>query len=541
MPDFVQNIFLVFGGLGLFLYGMKMMLLGLEKLAGNRMRTVVERATSNRFLGIGVGAAVTVIIQSSTATSVMAVGFINAGLMSLAQAISIIIGAHIGTTLTAHIFTFGISAVAPLFIFIGLVMYLFFSKKRVNDIGFIILGIGVLFFGLSVMGDPLRIFAQTPGFQSLLTAFENPFLAVFAGFLFTAIIQSSTAATVILISLYQEGADINFASMAYMVLGISVGTTVTALIASLAGKRESKRAALANLIFITIGCVIFAVLISIFPGILTWFQRTWADGDRQMAMFYTFFKVGLTIMFLPFVGHLAALMYKLIPKRTQWVDTKQLMYIKSDAQTPAIAIEQAFNELKRMGTMALINLNLALDVFHTGDEEKITGVYEGDSSISYLDKQITSMLMELQNVDSADDMKKLSTLLYISSDYLKIGALTRNIVEYDIRTKKKKKSRLHPEAIEELNTLGKSVTTMMELTSELFETLDEARILEINGLEMRVNAMSEEYTKNHARRLKNEKGDPRGGIAFVGMVSDLERCADHANAIAKYFRDKAMR
>ena len=532
-----RNIFLVFGGLGLFLYGMKMMMDGLEKLAGNRMRTVVERATSNRFFGVAVGALVTIIIQSSTATSVMAVGFINAGLMSLSQAISLIIGAHIGTTFTAHVFTFKVDEFAPLFIFVGLLLYLFLKNKTAKDSGFIVLGIGILFFGLSVMGGPLKSFANTPGFQSMLVAFENPFLAMLSGFIFTAIIQSSTAATGILITLYATGVDINFATAAYLILGISIGTTVTALLASLAGRRESKRAALANLVFILIGSSVFAMLLAIFPGILDWFTNTWQEGARQVAMFYTFFKVLLTLMFLPFVNQLAALMYKLIPKRTSQ-DSKELHYIKADsAQTQRVTIEQAYNELNRMGQMTRDNLILALEAFHTGDEEKMSTVIEVESSINYLHSQITSLLTEeVQSVEPSD-VKKLSKMLYITSDLGRIGDYAENIVEYNIRTKKKGKLRLPTEAMDELAHLGNAVVEIVSLTIGIFESRTEELLRQINEKEQEIDNLCKQYTKNHIKRLKLEKSDPRGGVAFVGMITDLERCADHANSIANYFFD----
>ncbi|MCL2202562.1 MAG: Na/Pi cotransporter family protein [Defluviitaleaceae bacterium] len=542
MNDTITHIFLVFGGLGLFLYGMKMMMDGLEELAGNRMRTAIERATANRFLGVGVGALVTVVIQSSTATSVMAVGFINSGLMTLSQAITLIMGAHIGTTVTAHLFSFpGITAVAPMLIFTGIIIYLFVRKKGLKDFGFIFLGIGILFFGLSVMGGPLRAFADTEGFRSMLTVFSNPFLAIMAGFVFTAVIQSSTAATGILVTLYVQGVDIAFATAAYLVLGISAGTTVTALIASFAGKRESKRAALANLIYVSIGVVVFGVLISAAPGILAFFTHTWSYGATQIAMFYTFFKLALTLAFLPFVNRLAALMYKLMPKRTQWVDAKHLVYINhSGTQTPAAVIEQAFKELHRMGTMAVINLELAVEAFITGDEEKKTGVLEGMSSVNYLNKQITSLLMELEQVESAADMKRLSTLLYIASDFERVAAHAENIVGYDTRTKKKRKPRLSPIAMEELATMANEVISMLNLVLQAFENRSEAHLQQIFDTEDRVNALDKHYTENHIKRLKHEKSDPRGGVAFVGMVSDLERCADHGKNIAYYFQDKSV-
>ena len=540
IPYLAQNIFYIFGGLGLFLFGMKMLMNGLEELAGNRMRQVVERATSNRFFGIAAGALVTVLIQSSTATSVIAVGFINAGLMSLAQAISLIIGAHIGTTLTAHIFAFRVDTFAPIFIFIGLVLYLFVKRKTVKDAGYILLSIGVLFFGLSVMGEPLNEFAHTPGFQSILVAFENPMLALLAGFVFTALIQSSTAATGILITLYIRGVDLNFVTAAYLLLGISMGTTITALIASMAGIRESRRLALANLIYISLGSVFFGILIWIFPGILLWFQSTWHDGARQMAMMYTFFKVALTILFLPFVGHLAALMYKIMPKRSQTTESKELHYIKSDSDTTPtnIVIEQAFNEVQRMGNMVLANFVLAVDAFYAEDDddkaENVETVQETEATINYLNRQIASLLAGLKNVDSVEDMKKISTLMYIASDLERIGDHAENISEYNIRNSENK-LRLSSEAMEEMQALSSAVIDILTLTVQLFDTVTDELLQNIYHLERNIDYLTKKYTENHITRLKNEKIDPRGGVVFINMITNLERCGDHANNISYYF------
>ena len=534
VPYSVSQIFLILGGLGLFLFGMKMMMDGLETLAGNRLRRIIESATSNRFYGIGVGAIVTILIQSSTATSVMAVGFINVGLMNLTQAISIILGAHIGTTLSAHIFAFRIDAVAPILIFIGLIMYLFLKQKGPKDLGFVLLGIGVLFFGLSVMGEPLREFAETYRFQSILTLFENPFLAILAGFVFTAIIQSSTAATGILVTLYTRGVDLDFRVAAFLVLGISAGTTITALIASFAGRRESRRAALANLIYITIGCIIFGILLVLVPSILDWFTTTWHEGGRQLAMFYTFFKIALTVMFLPFIGHLASLMYKIIPKQARSID-RQLLFINADeAKTPVDSIKQAADELSHMGQMVLTNLSRSLEVFFTGEKDKIDDVLEADSSINFLKSQISSMLMQIQNVESSADIEELSNLLYITNDYKRIGDYAKNMLEYDIRTKKKQKLRLSVAAFEELKTLAQHVIEITKKSLELFNTRNEAYFQDISEQKNLIDNLCKEYTKNHIKRLKNEKCDPRGGVAFVGMISDLSRCANHSANIMYY-------
>ena len=533
----IQNIMLVFGGLGLFLYGMKMLIDGLEVLAGNRMRAIVEKATSNRFFGVGVGALVTIIIQSSTATSVIAVGFINAGLMKLAQAISIIIGAHIGTTLTAHVIAFRVDTAAPVFIFIGLVMYLFIKQKGPKDFGFVMLGVGLLFFGLSVMSEPLRLFAMMDGFQYMLTAFRNPVLAILAGFVFTAIIQSSTAATGILVLLMlSEGVEIEFTTAAYLILGISVGTTITALLASLAGRRESKRLALANVIYISIGSIFFGTVIQIFPVLLYWFQTTWGDPGRQLAMFYTFFKGALTILFLPFIGYLANLMYVIMPKRI-YATESNLEHIKTaDSHTPSVAISQSFDELGHMGRLALGNMKLALDAFNTGDVEKIKAVNETEGSIKFLSRQISSLLKAVDNVETVDDIKKIGTLMYIVNDLEKIGDYAKSITEYKIHTKKGN-LRLSEKALEELNLLSRATINIIALTMELFNSLSEEILESIYHLERHIDNIAKEYMENHIQRLKNEKTNTQGGVIFINMVTNLERCADHANSIAYYLTE----
>jgi len=515
---------------------MKMMADGLEMIAGNRMRTIVESTTKNRFLGIATGAIVTIIIQSSTATSVMAVGFINAGLMSLAQAISIIMGAHIGTTFTAHIFAFRIGTVAPLFIFIGLVLYLFVKKKTLKHLGYIVLGIGILFFGLSVMGGPLNTFAKLPGFEAILTTFENPFLAILSGFIFTAIIQSSTAATGILIALFRGGVDLSFTTAAYLIMGISIGTTVTALIASLAGRRESKRLAIANTLYVCIGCIIVGLLIHFFPGILLWIQNTWHDIARQIAMFYTLFKGALTLLFLPFVGLLAKLMYIIMPKRIA-SDSKQLLYIKNvEDRSHSMVIEQSFKELTRMGHMASDNFQLALDWLYTGDEKKASQVFETESTINFLGLQITSLISEMQDVKSGAEMKTLSALMYIATDIERIGDHAENIAEFNLYNKDHE-MRLSRTALDELQSLSHMVAEIVSETMALFEDHSQERVKRVYDLEKVIDRLSKEYTENHIQRLKSENFDPRGGVIFVNMITNLERCADHANNIAFYFSE----
>jgi len=231
------------------------------------------------------------------------------------------------------------------------------------------------------------------------------------------------------------------------------------------------------------------------------------------------------------------LMYRIMPKQSHWVDAKHLVFINQDTATsPAVALEQAYNELRRMGAMALINLEMAIEYFLTDNEDKRAGVYEGESSLNYLNRQITSMLMEIENIESAADMRRLSTLLYIAADFERIGAHAENIVDYDTRTKKKRKPRLSAVAMEELSVMGNHVTTMLAKTLEAFDARSDEKFDEILAIEDIVNNLDKQYNENHIKRLKQEKSDPKGGVAFVGIVSDLERCADHAKNIVHYFK-----
>ncbi|MCL2672353.1 MAG: Na/Pi cotransporter family protein [Clostridiales bacterium] len=533
--DFIQNIFMVAGGLGLFLYGMKMMSDGLENLAGHRMRIILERATSNCFVGILIGALITVVIQSSTATTVMTVGFVNAGMISLVQAISLSMGANIGTTLSALIISFRFDAIAPLFIFAGFLLYLIPKKKTLKGVGFILLSIGILFFGLSAMSDPLGEFAKDPGFQAMLTAFRNPVLAILFGFLFTAVVQSSTAASGIIVTMYLSGIDLNFTTAAYIVLGINAGTCVTALIASLAASRESKRAALANLFTRIIGCVIFGTLIFLFPGILRWFQSTWADGARQIAMFHMLFNIATTLVLVPFVNQFAALQYKILPKKpSETAIAKRLLYIsQKNVQTPETAFAQAHSELCRMGNLALDSLRLALDAFFTSDAEKAETVLKLESTIDYLNKQITLFLVRIQSTGSTADMEKIGIMLYAAADMERLGDHSENIAECVLLEEHRIKS-MPPSTMAQLHALSDAVLEAVALALEIFDH-NRSRIPEAIELERQINVLYRECLEADIERLNSEGFDPRSGVMLAGLLNDLERCADHAINIANCY------
>jgi len=532
--DFIKDMFLVAGGLGLFLFGMKIMSDGLENMAGDRMRIVLERATSNRFLGIIVGAAVTCIIQSSSATTVMVVGFVNASMLTLTQAVGIIMGAKIGTTITAQIISFKIDPIAPLVIFIGLVMYMFFKKSSTKNTGYILLGFGILFFGIATMGAPLKAFSELDGFKAMLLSFQNPVMALLAGLIVTAVIQSSSATTGIVVALYLSGVALPFRAAAFIVLGSNIGTCVTAMLASLAANRESKRAALIHVLISVVGCTVIGTLIVIFPGILTWIQGNWREPARQIAMFHTLYNVSAVLLQVAFVKQIVMLVQKIIPEQPdENAATKKLVFLNPGVmQMPAIAVTQAHRELYRMGEMTLRNLKLALEAFYETNTAKATKVLEMEDTIDYLNHQITTWLVRIRGLKLSEaDMVRLGSMLHTVSDMERIGDHAENIAEYAIN-KEKYKTEFSEPAVEELRILSGVAVDAVSTALEIFNSRSITRLPEMDKLEEHVDYFALACVENHIQRLQDELCDPRGGVIFTDMVSDLERCSDHANNIA---------
>jgi len=536
------NIFLLLGGLGLFLYGMDAMSRGLKDIAGARMRIILARFTANRFLGFLVGMIVTAVIQSSTATSMMLLGFVNAGAMNLAQSMGVLIGANVGTTFTAFLLTFRIDPYAPMMIFVGLIMFLFLKNKNAKVGGYIILGIGFLFFGLTIMGLPLRFYAATDAFQNALALFQNPFLAVLAGIVATSIIQSSTAVTAIIVAM-SGGSDpviADFSTVAYMVVGANVGTASTALIASLAGTRECKRVAVANGIFRLINCLMFVGAVVIFPGILDWFEHTWVDGGLRAAMLHLIYNAACAVVLIFFTKQMAAITMWLLPERESDSRDGRLMHIgntDSSTQPAEEALRRAHGELCRMGKIVIGNFRLSLEACYKGDSNKGEMVFETEEMINHLKKQIMLWLERIKNIKSHEDMQTYSVYIRTASDLERIGDYAENFAENNIYVHKKDETEyiLPQGALDEIKALGDMVLEILKLSLHVFETHDTTNLQRIQDLEECVDDMAVEYVNNHIKRVERDGGDPRGSIVFTSMVSDLERCADHAYNIAFYY------
>jgi len=528
---------MVAGGLGLFLFGMKMMSGGIEVLAGDKLQSILQRATSNRVFAVIVGILATIAINSSTATTIMTVSFVNSGLLNLTQSIGVIMGANVGTTFSSHLVAFRVDAYAPIFIFIGIIMHLFSKKKLVKNIGYVVLGFGVLFFGITTMGTPLRALADDPSFNAMLTTFENPFLAILAGFIFTAIIQSSSATMGLLVTLHVAGVPIPFTTSAFIVLGTNIGTSITTVIASLSANRESKRAALFHIMFDVIGSTVFGTLIFFIPGILTWFQNTWTESGTQVAMFHTAYNFATMFLILPFVRQVAALMERIVPKTASdavgTIYEKKLMHLDTKIpQGPGLSIRNAHLEISRIQKIANEALEQALEAFFEKDIDKAKQVLRNEKVIDWLIRKTSAKLVRINNATlSQSYAKRVAKMFRVLYDIERIGDHAENIAEYTILVSENELV-FSDQAIEELKQLGSLTTSLTDKALTVFEKNDFSLTPEIRSIEKTIDSLRLEYTENHISRITNEICEPRSGVVFTDMIIDLERCADHANNIA---------
>jgi phosphate:Na+ symporter len=536
MMGALENIFTAVGGLGLLLFGMKMMSTGLEVVAGDKLQSILKKATSNRFAGVIVGILATIAINSSTAVTIITVGFVNSGLMSLVQSIGVIMGVNVGTTFSAQLIAFRIDTIAPLFIFIGIVMYLFFKRRSIKNIGYVVLGFGILLFSIRIMSSPLRQFADEPAFQTMLVTFQNPFLALLAGFVFTAIIQSSSATMGLLVTMHLTGIPIPFETSAFIILGTNIGTSITTVVASIPASRDSKRAALFHISYDIIGSLVFGTLILLFPGILQWFQNTWSETARQVAMFHTLYNVATLLLLLPFIGIIAALMQKVIPIKNnekRQIHERRLIYLGGKVpQTPTLAVVNAGLEVNRMGKIANDNLALALEAFFEKDEEKARKMLEDEKTVNFLQQNILHKLVEINNMSlSMADAEKIGAMFGLVSDIERIGDHAENIAEYALDVIENKWI-FSEAAIEELKKLGEITKEVITKALLVYENQDASKLPEVDRLEDMVDDLSVEYAKNHIGRLKAMDCKPKSGVIFIDMLSDLERSSDHAKNIA---------
>ena len=448
----LTNIFALAGGLALFLYGMTMMSNGLEMAAGNRMKAILEKLTANRFLGVAVGAFITAIIQSSSATTVMVVGFVNAELMSLQSAIWVIMGANIGTTITGQLIALDISALAPIIAFIGVALIVFFKSKKLDAIGNIIAGLGILFMGMSIMSDAMTPLRDSPEFVNIVSNFSNPLVGVLVGAVFTAIIQSSSASVGILQALAMSGV-VTLPTAIYVLFGQNIGTCITAVLASIGTSRNAKRTTIIHLMFNVIGTVIF-VIISMTTGFAAFMQSlTPTNVSAQIANVHTVFNIVTTIILLPFGKQLAAITYIILPEKAESTDKMSLKYLDF----------HIFNNDYHMGTSAIVNTQLYNEIqnmeksFHLVnqfDEKEYAMLFENEDYINYLNKEIIEYTTQAISYElPVKGAQAIGLFLKVATDIERIGDHAVNIAK---RSEKLYVDQHHfsDEAMQEIGIMG---------------------------------------------------------------------------------------
>lgn len=519
------------GGLGLFLYGMKMMSDGLERVAGDRLKQLLEFLTRNRFIGMLVGALFTMIIQSSSATTVMVVGFVNAGLMNLLQAAPVIMGANIGTTITAQIIAFNVTQYAPVILILGIVLSMM-KKKRVKTFSEVVVGFGVLFIGMGIMSSALKPLAEVEGFRNLMIQFSNPLLAILAGALITAIIQSSSASVGILQALAGQHL-IGLQGATYILMGQNIGTCVTALLASINTNKTARRAAIIHLLFNMLGAVIFSVVIQFIP-LVEWFEKLWPDNPMQQiaAVHICFNILGVTV-FLPLTKVLVRLATFLVPGKDPVREPLQLSYIdKRILSTPHIALTQCIKEIDRMGRVAVDNLTLAVDCLVRHDDSKLQEIADNEKVVNYLEHEITTYLVALNQTELPEaDSEMVGRFFHVVNDIERVGDHATNVSEY-VETMTEEKITLSEESTQEVREMYGKVKDLLEMALQAFRTRDKTLLSGVYPLEQEIDEMEKVLRDRHIDRLTNNRCNLRSGMIFTDLASNLERVADHATNIA---------
>ena len=524
------------GGLGLFLFGMELMSDSIEKVAGARLRRILEIFTTNRFMGMIVGIIFTGIIQSSSACTVMVVSFVNSGLMNLYQAAGVILGANIGTTITSQLVSFNLSKIAPLILLVGVVVMMFTKKEKVRKVAEVVVGFGILFVGLSTMSQAMANMKNEPQVVNLLMSLKNPFLATLMGFALTAIIQSSSVSVSIVLLLANQDL-LPLPITLYIILGCNIGACATAMLASMTGKKDAKRAALIHLLFNIIGTVIIYIALFVAGDqIVELIKSISADNGRFVANAHTLIKIAQVIMLFPFTGWLVKMTYLIVPGEDQKVgyrESYQLKYIGDKVVfNPATAVVEVVKELERMASLAEENLNRAMNALITLDEEDIEEVYEVEKNINFLNHAITDYLVKInQTTLPIEDLNSLGALFHVVNDIERIGDHAENVADA-ARQRKEEGVSISKEAQKELGDMLEMVNKIIRYAVEMFAKSDETHMQEIITLEDQVDEKERELQKKHVERLTKGECSPEAGMIFSDIVSGLERVADHATNIA---------
>ena len=541
----IMDVLKLFAGLGLFLFGMNIMSEGLEKAAGKQLKNMLGVVTKNRFLQVVVGFVITVLMQSSSATTVMLVGFVNAGIMQLTQAVGVIMGANIGTTVTALMLSVDIGF-EIIFCFCGLILLFLPSKRFKGAKQFVpvVIGLGILFIGMEYMSSAMVPLRSSQVFKDAIQNVSNPILGVLIGAGITALLQSSAASIGILQALAGAGL-IPFQTCIFILFGQNIGTCVTAVIACVGTNATAKRTAMVHLLFNVIGTVIFVIIACILP-LADWITML-APGNPAdpanvqnmiklwIALTHIVFNLITTAMLLPFASTLEKMACSLIPADSGTGEAMRLIHFDSRLlKTPAVAAEQLFNEVQRMGGIALANFRSAMACFEQWDEEKAAELTRNEDVLDFLNKEITTFLVEVKGLDlDEQDTLLVGSLFHVVNDMERVGDHAQNILEA-AQLRQQEDVKFSEKAVQELEELSTLVTTQLERALELFRTRITAgpEITEVEEREEEIDNITEALRQHHVDRLKAHKCSAKNGMIYLDILTNLERIGDHAENIA---------
>ena len=525
-------------GLGLFLYGMETMSDGLERVAGKQLKSLLGAVTKNRATQVVLGFIITVLMQSSSATTVMLVGFVNAGIMQLSQAVGIIMGANIGTTVTVLMMSVKLDF-HIIFCFIGCVVLflMMFAPKKFKGLGSVvpvIFGVGALFIGMTFMSNAMKPLRDWQGFTNALQAVNNPIVAVLIGAGITALIQSSAASIAILMPLAELGL-IDFQMCMFILFGQNIGTCVTAVLACIGTSATSKRVACVHLLFNVIGTVIFIILALILP-MHTWIQNLVPGNiSMQISLTHIIFNSVTTVMLLPFASVLEQLACILIHDDGMVGEAMKLQYFDQRMlNAPAVAAEQLFNEVKRMGNIARANFVRAIECFDQWDEDKAEEIGRNEEVLDFLNREITTYLVEVKGLDLGEqDTLLVGSLFHVVNDMERVGDHSQNILEA-AQLRHNEEIKFSEKAVKELDDLSSMVTAQLERAMDLFSRQDSrpVAIKQVEDTEEEIDNITEALRQHHVDRLKQHKCSAKNGMIYLDILTNLERIGDHAENIA---------
>ena len=535
----VELVLSLLGGLALFMYGMQMMSTNLEAVAGNRMKQILERLTANRFLGVLVGAGITALIQSSSATTVMTVGFVNSGLMTLKQAVWIIMGANVGTTITGQLIALDIGALAPLIAFVGVMSLIFVKNKKVQHVGGIIAGIGVLFIGMGMMSDAMVPLRDSETFIHMVTKFSNPLLGILVGAVFTAIIQSSSASVGILQALAMGGV-INLHSAVFVLFGQNIGTCITALLASVGTSRNAKRTTLIHLMFNVIGTALFVTLCILTPFTDFVIGLTPDNPVAQIANVHTIFNISTTLILLPFGALLEKIAIAILPDKAvpvkdadQWFEG--LMASKHHLGISTIAINQIHDEIQVMLATAAENVSQSFKAVEDGASEGIQAITDREEEIDLSNMRLSQKISKILVLDQTPkDIDTLNRMYTILGNIERIGDHAMNLAEY-AETIEAKGLQFSNYARKEFAVMEETCREGMELLKAAAAGDAQSPLAEVAEIEQRIDDITRKFRQNQIDRMREGNCNVESSILYSEMLTDYERIGDHMLNIAQAY------